>query len=455
MIYRIFPQKDTFITNRARSNVAQTGSNFGASEVLHLFKKAPTSGVGGAAATASMSRILMQFDVNAVPELTASGLFAPAQVQYFLRLGDARHKKTLPYSYDIEVLPVSQSWDEGRGRDVDAMADRGYANWDKAKSNLLWTTPGGTTASFPASVFHVDEGHEDLFVEVTSIVESWLSGNFPNNGFMVKLSSSHEQDSEDYYVKMFFGREAFDPHRLPYLEARWDDSLRDNRTNFVFDYTGSLFLYNEVRGRAMDIPQVGTGSIYVKLIDVSGNTAFVVTGSHAGITGVYSASFAIPSGTYEGQVFYDAWFSGSRAFMTGTFCLTDDFAQMDVQPAQYYVTVTNLKNEYDRTEFPRLNLYVRQRDFNPAVVLTASSNFLGEVIDRAYYRIDNERTNEVVVPFGTGSVEYTRLSYDKRGNYFRFHMSTLPPGQVYRLMFMFDVGGQKQIIDEGFKFRVV
>jgi hypothetical protein len=118
----------------------------------------------------------------------------------------------------------------------------------------------------------------------------------------------------------------------------------------------------------------------------------------------------------------------------------------------------NLKNEYSVDEDPELRVFVRPFDYNPAVVNTGSVSPVGTIINRGYYRIDNDRTKEQVVPFGTGSyqggTDWTRLSYDGNGNYFSFFMSCLAPGQVYRVVFLFDQDGRKQIIDRGFKFRI-
>ena len=73
MIYRIYPNKDTFITT-ARDTFSvtpQTGSNVGASEMLEVFKKSGVSGALGAAATSSLARTLLQFDLTALAELNS------------------------------------------------------------------------------------------------------------------------------------------------------------------------------------------------------------------------------------------------------------------------------------------------------------------------------------------------------------------------------------------------
>jgi hypothetical protein len=98
---------------------------------------------------------------------------------------------------------------------------------------------------------------------------------------------------------------------------------------------------------------------------------------------------------------------------------------------------------------------VRPWDFNPATVSSSSFDISGSVISEAYYKVTNDRTNEVFVPFSTGSLKFSRLSYDNKGNYFWFYMNSLPPKNVYRLAFLFYDGAQKRVIDNGFKFRVV
>ena len=456
MFVRIFPQKDTFITNFQRNSVPQTGSNFGASEILHLYVKAGVSGAVGVTASASLARVLSQFDLTTFQQLTGSGLMPQSGVVYRLHMSDAQHKGTTPSSYDVEVQAVSQSWDEGKGRDTDSYSDRGFANWDKRTSTQFWSVTGSSGVGVISSQ-HFDDGREDIDVDVTDIVNSWMTGGLENNGFLVAMSSTLEVGTQDFFRKMLHARNTHFPDRRPYLEARWDDSILDDRNNFFWDVSGTLYLYNVVRGQPTDIVGIGTGSIGVKLSDLSGTIGFV-TGSHTGVTGIYSASFAIATGSYSGSLWSDVWFNLSAPdtwYMTGSFGIADSFARQDLHTTRYFVTVTNLQDTYDGSEDVRMDLYIRPHDYNPAQVLTASLDSLGMVMTKAYYRIVNDRTDQVVVPFSTGALEYTRLSYDQRGNHFRLMMSNLPAGEVYRLTFLFNVDGRRQVIDQDLKFKVV
>lgn len=465
MIYRLYPEKDTFVTNYRKSNVAQTGSNVGSSEILQVFRVAPVSTSLGEV-SGSAARVLTKFDLRPFSALTASLEFPSTGVTYTLRLRHVKHGKTLPSSFDIEVFPLTRDWDEGRGVDVDTFYDKGVANWDKAKSNVFWTTTGSDfTGSFRA-VSHFDRGDEDLQLDVTHIVNAWLTGGLENNGLVVKMSSTLETGNTDYYVKMFYSRETSFPTRAPYLEASWSDFTADDRNNFVFDNSGSLFMYHRVRGQLTNITgHTGPNTMIVKIVDASGTVKFV-SGSHTGKTGVYSASFALASSSYSGSLFTDVWLSGafsgssaslvvSKVFMSCSFTPASDTGLCEDRVSKYFVSMPNLKGTYEQDEVVRMNLFVRDRDYNPSAVLTGSSGPTGKVVTRAYYRVDDDRTDEVVVPFGTGSNESTRLSYDGDGNYFKFYMSSLPRGCVYRIVFLLDIDGQRQLVDEGFKFRVV
>lgn len=456
MIYRIFPQKDTFITDVKKNSVPQTGSNFGASEVLDLFKSVGISGAAGFAASASVSRILVQWDLSEVSALTASGIVPSTGSRFFLKMYDERHSRTLPSSYDVQVFPLSRSWDEGVGIDNDTFLDHGVANWDKAMSSVLWTTPGGDYNQSPSATYHFDAGSEDLEVDVTSIVNAWLTGGLPNNGLLLRLSGTHETDGNDYYIKKFHGRSTDFRDRRPTIEMRWDDSLKDDRPIFIFDYTGSLYLYNKRRGRFTNIDGIGTGNnvLTVKITDMSG-TIMTVSASHTGRTGIYSASFSLPTGSYSGSVFHDMWGFNGRSFMTGTFYPRGNGGFPVDRQEQYIVTVRNLKKEHEPTEKVRFNLFVRTRSYNPHVVQTGSLVMKNTIIERAYYRVDNATTDQVVIPLGTGALETTRLSYDDDGNYFDFYMSTLAERELYRLIFFFDIDGEFQRIDQDFRFRVV
>jgi hypothetical protein len=96
----------------------------------------------------------------------------------------------------------------------------------------------------------------------------------------------------------------------------------------------------------------------------------------------------------------------------------------------------------------------RRRSHALPVFQTGSLGIVPYVVEQAYYAIENDSTRERVVPFGTGSLQHTRLSYGAFGNSFRMFMSNLHSGNVYRLVFLVVDQGRQQVIDNGIRFRI-
>lgn len=453
MIFRIYPSKDSFISNGFLypNYTRLTGGNVGASEELDVFKRAGFSGNTGDLASSSLSRILLQFDFTQFGSLTSSGDLQGTGVSFFLRMNHKTSADTQPSSFDLVLKPVASGWDEGAGRDV-TLRDSGYANWVKRTSTSYWGTPGGDFVASPTSVVHFDTGFEDLETDVTPFVNAWLSGAIANNGIGVMLTASIEADSlrVDYYQKKFYSRQSDFFDRVPYIEARSSDSVRDDRQNMQWGRTGSLWLYNIVGGAYQDLP----GNFVTVSITDSSGVLLQLTASHQG-TGVYSSSFSLSTGSYSGSLFHDSWGSGSFSFMTGAFSLSGGRSSQGVSQQPLTARIRNLQDQYLPEDAPVLEVLFRRRPHTLPVFQTASLGIgIPYIVEQAYYAIENDSTRERVVPFGTGS-EHTRLSYGENGNSFKFFMRNLHSGNVYRIVFLVSEQGRQQVIDNGLRFRVV
>ena len=58
------------------------------------------------------------------------------------------------------------------------------------------------------------------------------------------------------------------------------------------------------------------------------------------------------------------------------------------------------------------------------------------------------------IGYGTGSIEYTKLSYDASGSYFDLDMINLESGYAYNINILSIEGGVTYEHPETFKFRV-
>ncbi len=273
-----------------------------------------------------------------------------------------------------------------------------------------------------------------------------------------------------------FGRGSEFFFKRPWIEARWDSSIKDDRENFYVsssllpaeDNLNTIYLYNRFRGRFVNIPAIGTGSIYVSLYSGSdgtgpvgsaltlydGNTA--VTGGFVS-TGIYSASVAIDT---EYSVLFDVWHNnvvgaGYTEYFTGSAIHVFDYSgQSDYDLQDYVLSVINLKPTYDSNEIARLRMFARSKDWQPTIYTVAVNDIEVEPVDNAYYKIYKVEDSYDVIPYGTGSDNHTLMSYDKEGNYFDLDMSLLEPGYSYGIKFAFLQEGEYREQRETFKFRV-
>lgn len=458
MIFRIYPSKDTFISNDfgPYGRVRLTGANVGASEDLVVFKRAGISGAIGTNGSSSLARSLLHFDLSQLCEMTASGQIPSSGLSFRLHMNHKTTACVRPTSFDLVVRPLSSSWDEGLGQDV-LLGDKGFSNWDRRTSTSFWNTPGGDFINSLASSAHFDSGDEDLDVDITQIVQTWLSGSAPNNGIAVSMTSSIESDSLylDYYQKKFYSRHSFYRDRIPYIEVRANDSIRDDRTNMQWGRSGTLYLYNIVGGEFESL----SADPVVSISDLSGVIAYK-TASHGVYPGVYSASFLFPTGTYAGRpysgsVFFDSWTIGSDSVMNSSFIVNRGGGSSTITQHPLTARIRNMRDEYTGDDVEVFEVLFRRQAHTIPVLQTASLGVVPYIVEKAYYAVENDSTRERVIPFGTGSQQHTRLSYGASGNSFKLYMRNLHAGNVYRIIFLTVEQGRNQVIDSGIKFKVI
>ena len=103
---------------------------------------------------------------------------------------------------------------------------------------------------------------------------------------------------------------------------------------------------------------------------------------------------------------------------------------------------------------PKLRVYSRQKDWSPTVYSVASKDISHEVVEESYYKVMRVVDAQEIIPYGTGSDKFTKLSYDVSGNYFDFDMDMLEAGYAYMFRFLYKVNGSYIEQPETFKFRV-
>jgi hypothetical protein len=479
-IKKYISNKDTTISNAFMPGLIYraTGSNMGEADSLEVFT------IFGQQSSSSleMSRILIEFPIESIFDDRTNGIIpASGSVSFYLNLYNAEHPFTLPRKFMLDIQAISQSFEEGWGVDADEYTDFGVANWISAATNssgiVNWNNPGGdfhtavytaTSGTLPSYTYYFEKGYENLNLDITSLVEEWLANTQPNNGIVLKMISGIENSPSSSYTKKFYARGSEYFFKRPNIQALWDSSIKDNRANFVVsssllssvDNINTIYLYNSFRGQLKNIPLIGTGSIYVQIWSditsgITGSTLLTPTpiiGGHVK-TGVYSASFSLNTTLEE---VYDRWYDSTltQVFHTGTIKINNLNAS-DYNPNQKYVmSMPNLKDSYDQEETARLRLFTRQKDWSPNIYTVINPTPETEIVEDIYYQIKRVTDNLVVVNYGTGSTNHTRLSYDVSGSYFDFDMSLLETGYMYEINFVVKLNNTFQKQKEVFKFRV-
>jgi|TARA_R110000851_G_scaffold22808_7_gene67357 hypothetical protein len=469
-IFRITASADNTITNAFEVNLVTrgTGSNMGSSDIMEIFS------IFGQQTSSSFeyARALVQFPLETIStRRTAGTMAASGSVEFYLKLYNAIHTEQTPESFNLWILPISQSWQEGTGLDMveytDLTYDKEGSNWINNASASTWTTQGGDYLYAEALTASFDTGLEDLTIDVSNIVENWVKGlaggQYNNYGFAIKLSNAEEAEEKSYYTKKFFARKTEFHFKRPVIEARWDDTTKDNRGNFHFSSSlmtadqnlNKIYLYNKPRGVLTNIPTIGTGPLSASLYETLGGTALNTYAAGYSSRGIYSASVYL-TGTQS--TLYDVWHDGAgNQFHTGTIEPTSHTAEEYSDNQKYVITVRNLMQKYCVDQTARLRFYIRKKNWCPNIYTVAQKTPQNLIIEDATYRIYRIEDGEEIIPYSTGSIKFTQLSHDVSGNYVDLEFSPFETGFQYGLQLSFYDDYLYSYVEQPyiFKFRVV
>lgn len=491
-MYRIFrPEKDAYITDRVVKGRRSHDANVGRAGTIDIYKLYGVT-KSGSIDNVELTRGLLKFDIQDLKDDYNSGKvdISSSRFRCNLRLFDVYGGQSTPDNFTLVVHPLSRSFDEGVGRDVVFYQDKDTCNFLTASSNGgPWFVSGANSkgtlgdpaidvvqsASFGAGLVSTwrtqgfPKGTEDLDIDITTIVSGILAGQLPDHGFRLSFVDNEESDQETRFVKRFASKEASDPTKHPQLLVRYDDSVQSTARNFVFDYPGTLFFYNKVRGTLRNLISAssevtGANSIVLQLrTQISGgyySSSFIGSQHvYAGnnVVGVYSASFTLSSlnTVYRSKllesssvVFDTIWSSpdGTVAYLTSSeelYVSLPDRGGSAPLPKKYTVVATNVAGEYKRSDEARIRIHIDDFDL-PYVKMVKQPFILPSFVpEKAHYSIRDSVSGDVVVDFDD-VYDSTRLSSDDTSLWFDFHMSNLYEGRLYEIDVMLTENGLKR-----------
>lgn len=469
-IQRYFIGKDCDITNSYKDGFVYSASlsNDGQADSLQVFSIYNQTGFETSTVFNRKSRILIGLDFDQLYQDIYVNKTVPRENnQYFLKLFNIKHHENLPKEFTLELCPLSRSFNEGLGLDQDNYTDLDEANWYYASTGTAWTNPGGdffsSSLSYVKSQFFKN-GDEDLEIDITDIINDFYfttSSGFPAlYGLGIKLSSDFEDLNNSYYKKKFSARSSEYFFKRPVLEVRWSSSIEDDRANSFISSSltslgniNSLFYINEIHGDTQDIPGISSGSnIYVHFYTNSlgtGTPLSIFTGSWF-TTGTYKVDFY---STYTGTL-YDFWKNSSENITYYSSSIKMKYFNDFKSSSKFVITMPSFKSEYSIDEYSRFSLFVKNKDYQPNYYVRYQPNPENLIIENCYYKIKRVVDDLIVVNYGTGSVNHTKLSYDSNGNYFNFPMKLLEQGYMYELSYLFKFGNKYLEQSDKFRFKV-
>ena len=374
MHYFTYPLEDATLYEGSSS------MNTGLDQILEVRKDVSDGG-----ATVNVSRVVMKFDLAEVSSSIHQGLIPTIAEgsKFYLNLKDAG-SVGLETSQSLKAYSLRQSWLMGRGKKLSRPLIEEGASWDyyngKTEGGQLsgsvdgtggwWHTGSLDSASYDFSHTNLDN---DVRMDVTNIVGTWLGGTRTNYGFIIKRSGSVGND-----------------------DIETDEGSSDS--------LGHLKFFSR-----------DTNTIYVPTLEAQWNDAVWHTSSLAGLNG----------------------------------------RELD----DVVVNITNLNHKYAPNS--KVRVRVQGRPAYPILTNSPSASVYTKakyLPSGSQYSIVDSVTEDVIVPFGSGSF----ISCDSRGNYMDVWFKNFQPERSYKFLFKIVSGSEgsfigtrnQEIIDRNHEFII-
>jgi len=224
-------------------------------------------------------------------------------------------------SFDLIVFSLGQYWDEGLGFDYeDSSYDfvNGNRTFDERPSNWFyrttlnqWPTAGvfddspTVISGYTGNKIHMDNGNENIDFDITEYVNGIISGN-TNHGLGLTFAVVYQYLTPDRDQSVAFFTKYTQTFFEPYVDSHFEDTIMDNRNDFVEKIEQNLYLY------------VTKGTNFYNLdsnptVDILNSDGAVITGL-SGLTttlirkGIYKVTFTITTPECDGKKFFtDHW----------------------------------------------------------------------------------------------------------------------------------------------------
>ncbi len=341
------------------------------------------------------SRILIKFKNEEITDLISETIghstFNNSTSKVNLELFNA-NSKNLNATLNLNVFAISQSWDEGTGR---------YSNLPTSSNGCSW-----------------------IFRNNTTVATEWLGVTASNfaTGTTGSITSLLTQGGANWYTasgftstQQFLAGDSLDTNfDVTDIVKKHSASLFNNST-FPVGAPNNGFLIKKP-----EIIEADTGSAF-------GDLQYFSTDTHT----IYPPTLTFK---WDDSIYNDS--------LTGSAKYSGDLN----------VSLYRNKEEYNQNDVATFRIHVR--DKYPTRQFASSSNFLnaGYFTTASFYSIRDAHTEREIIPFDTN---FTKLSADSEGMYFKVYMKGLQPERYYRILFKHTNNDGTAIYDDKYYFKVV
>lgn len=232
-------------------------------------------------------------------------------------------KKERALSFDIILFKLPVNWDDGRGFDYVYDLDyinqksisvygsnwyqyRNYCKWQNEgiydidylfKQYDLFTNKNGNLSEIIIASQHFEYGNENIEIDITDYFNKLINEEEVNYGIGIAFAPYFENLSMPKSQYVGFFTQHTNSFFEPYVETRYDEYIKDDRTNFYLDKDNKLYFYASVSGSNVNLDELPTCTI-------EGCQKAVKQASK----GIYYIDINLSSEDYEEDVMlYDIW----------------------------------------------------------------------------------------------------------------------------------------------------
>lgn len=297
------------------------------------------------------TRTLIHFDISIIKkELDKNGITDYSNIKHILKMtncGIIDNKqlyktedsvwgngvKLHASSFDLIFFLIPQEWDGGKGFDYSlSFFNQGYVNtsindlnqdsgklvvtdgcnWYQARNGYRWENEGIYDNSFLSKEYdkfatndssiiiarqHFDIGNENIVLDISETVNKFLTNDLPNYGIGIAFTPLTELTKTDNENYVGFFTNHTNTFFEPYLETVYDNTILDNRNDFVLDKINRLYLYCNIGGFYTNLDELPTCIINSSLMDVKQASE-----------GIYYVELMLSSKEYmPNTMLYDIW----------------------------------------------------------------------------------------------------------------------------------------------------